>query len=100
MTIDKIKSINELEEMTYRKYVLYNSNDEIEITSNNKIDFVVSVRTVIINYIAYCMDCNRDNLENLNHWIDELEHLQYNSYNTLEDYKPLFEDYGFKLIIK
>lgn len=100
MTIDKMKSINELEEMTYRKYVLYNSNDEIEITSNNKIDFVVSVRTVIINYIAYCMDCNRDNLENLNHWIDELERLQYNSYNTLEDYKPLFEDYGFKLIIK
>ena len=82
------------------KYVLYNSNDEIEIASNDKKDFVVGVRTVIINYIAYCMDCNRDNLESLNYWIDELEHLQYNSYDTLGDYKPLFEDYGFKLIIK
>ena len=82
------------------KYVLYNSNNEIELVSNNKEDFTVSVRTVIANYIVYCMDCNRDNLEGLNHWIDELEHLQYNLYNTLEDFKPLFKEYGFKLIIK
>ena len=81
-------------------YVLYNSNNEIELVSNNKEDFIVGVRTVIINYIVYCMDCNRDNLEGLNHWIDELEHLQYNLYNTLEDFKPLFKEYGFKLIIK
>lgn len=82
------------------KYILYSSNNEIEVANNNETDFLVGVRTVIINYIAYCMDCNRDDLESLNHWIDELEHLQYNSYNTLEDYKPLFEEYGFKLIIK
>ena len=82
------------------KYVLYNSNNEIELVSNNKEDFTVSVRTVIVNYIVYCMDCNRDNLEGLNLWLDELEHLQYNSYDTLEDFKPLFKDYGFELIIK
>lgn len=83
-----------------KQYVLYNSNDEIELISNNKEDFIINVRTVIINYIVYCLDCNRDNLEGLCHWIDELEHLQYNSNNTLEDYRPLFEEYGFKLIIK
>ena len=82
------------------KYVLYNSNNEIELVSNNKEDFIEGVHTVIVNYIVYCLDCNRDNLEGLNHWIDELEHLQYNLYNTLEDFKPLFKEYGFKLIIK
>ena len=82
------------------KYVLYNSNNEIELVSNNKEDFIVGVRTVIVNYIVYCMDCNRDNLEGLNQWLNELEHLHYNSYNTLEDYSPLFKEYGFKLIIK
>ena len=82
------------------KYVLYNSNNEIELVGNNKEDFIVGVRTVIVNYIVYCMDCNRDNLEGLNQWLNELEHLQYNLYNTLEDFKPLFEEYGFKLIIK
>ena len=82
------------------KYVLYNSNNEIELVSNNKEDFTVSVRSVIVNYIVYCMDCNRDNLEGLNRWLNELENLQYNLYNTLEDFKPLFEEYGFKLIIE
>ena len=82
------------------KYVLYNSNNEIELVSNNKEDFIIGVRSVIVNYIVYCMDCNRDNLEGLILWLDELEHLQYNLYNTLEDFKPLFEGYGFKLIIK
>lgn len=82
------------------KYVLYDSNNEIELVGNNKEDFIVGVRTVIVNYIVYCMDCNRDNLEGLNQWLNELEHLQYNLYNTLEDFKPLFEEYGFKLIIK
>ena len=82
------------------KYVLYNSNNEIELVSNNKEDFIIGVRTVIINYIVYCMDCNRDNLEGLNRWLNELENLQYNLYNTLEDFKPLFEEYGFKLIIE
>ena len=82
------------------KYVLYNSNNEIELVSNNKEDFILGVRTVIVNYIVYCMDCNRDNLEGLNLWLDELEHLQYNLYNTLEDFKPLLKEYGFKLIIK
>ena len=82
------------------KYVLYNSNNEIELVSNNKEDFILGVRTVIVNYIVYCMDCNRDNLEGLNLWLDELEHLQYNLYNTLEDFKPLFKEYGFELIIK
>ena len=80
--------------------MLYNSNNEIELISNNKEDFILGVRIVIVNYIVYCMDCNRDNLEGLNLWLDELEHLQYNSYNTLEDYKPLFEEYGFILIIE
>ena len=42
----------------------------------------------------------RDNLEGLNLWLNELENLQYNLYNTLEDFKPLFEEYGFKIIIK
>ena len=82
------------------KYVLYNSNNEIELISNNKEYFILGVRAVIVNYIVYCMDCNRDNLEGLNLWLDELEHLQYNSYDTLEDFKPLFKDYGFELIIK
>ena len=82
------------------KYILYNSNNEIELISNNKEDFILGVRTVIVNYIVYCMDCNRDNLEGLNLWLDELEYLQYNSYNTLEDFKPLLNEYGFKLIIK
>ena len=82
------------------KYVLYNSNNEIELVSNNKEDFTVSVRSVIVNYIVYCMDCNRDNLEGLNRWLNELENLQYNLYNTLEDFKPLFKEYGFKLIIE
>ena len=82
------------------KYVLYNSNNEIELISNNKEDFILGVRAVIVNYIVYCMDCNRDNLEGLNLWLDELEHLQYNLYNTLEDFKPLLKEYGFKLIIK
>ena len=82
------------------KYVLYNSNNEIELVSNNKEDFIIGVRSVIVNYIVYCMDCNRDNLEGLILWLDELEHLHYNLYNTLEDFKPLFEEYGFKLIIK
>ena len=82
------------------KYVLYNSNNEIELISNNKEDFILGVRTVIVNYIVYCMDCNRDNLEGLNLWLNELENLQYNLYNTLEDFKPLFKEYGFKLIIK
>ena len=82
------------------KYVLYNSNNEIELVSNNKEDFIIGVRTVIVNYIVYCMDCNRDNLEGLNRWLNELENLQYNLYNTLEDFKPLFEEYGFKLIIE
>ena len=82
------------------KYVLYNSNNEIELVSNNKEDFILGVRTVIVNYIVYCMDCNRDNLEGLNLWLNELENLQYNLYNTLEDFKPLFEEYGFKIIIK
>ena len=82
------------------KYVLYNSNNEIELVSNNKEDFIIGVRSVIVNYIVYCMDCNRDNLEGLILWLDELEHLQYNLYNTLEDFKPLFEEYGFKIIIK
>ena len=79
-------------------YILYNSNNEIELVNNNETEFLIGVRSVIINYIVYCMDCNRDDLESLNYWIDELEHLQYNSYDTLRDYKPLFEDYGFKLI--
>ena len=82
------------------KYVLYNSNNEIELVSNNKEDFIIGVRTVIVNYIVYCMDCNRDNLEGLNRWLNELENLQYNLYNTLEDFKPLFEEYGLKLIIE
>lgn len=82
------------------KYILYNSNDEVELLSNNKEDFIVSVRTVIIDHIVYCMDCNRDNLEGLNYWLDTLEDLKYNSNNTLEYYKPLFEDFGFKLIVK
>ena len=80
--------------------MLYNSNNEIELISNNKEDFILGVRTVIVNYIVYCMDCNRDNLEGLNLWLNELENLQYNLYNTLEDFKPLFKEYGFKLIIK
>ena len=80
--------------------MLYNSNNEIELVSNNKEDFILGVRTVIVNYIVYCMDCNRDNLEGLNRWLNELENLQYNLYNTLEDFKPLFKEYGFKLIIK
>ena len=82
------------------KYILYNSNNEIELISNNKEDFILGVRTVIVNYIVYCMDCNRDNLEGLNLWLNELENLQYNLYNTLEDYYPLFKEYGFKLVIK
>ena len=82
------------------KYILYNSNNEIELVSNNKEDFILGVRAVIVNYIVYCMDCNRDNLEGLNLWLDELEHLQYNLYNTLEDFIPLLDEYGFKLIIK
>ena len=82
------------------KYVLYNSSNEIELVSNNKEDFIEGVHTVIVNYIVYCMDCNRDNLEGLNLWLNELENLQYNLYNTLEDFKPLFKEYGFKLIIK
>ena len=82
------------------EYVLYNSNNEIELVSNNEEDFIEGVYTVIVNYIVYCLDCNRDNLEGLNLWLDELVHLQYNLYNTLEDFKPLFKEYGFKLIIK
>ena len=82
------------------KYILYNSNNEIELISNNKEDFILGVRTVIVNYIVYCMDCNRDNLEGLNLWLNELENLQYNLYNTLEDYYLLFKEYGFKLVIK
>ena len=89
-----------METIKIGKYVLYNSNNEIELISNNKEDFILGVRTVIVNYIVYCMDCNRDNLEGLNRWLDVLEHLQYNLYNTLEDYNPLFKEYGFKLIIK
>ena len=81
-------------------YILYNSNNEIELSNNNEKEFLAGVRSVIIDYIVYCMDCNRHDLENLNRWLNELEDIQYNSYNTLIDYEPLFKEYGFKLIIK
>ena len=45
-----------METIKIGKYVLYNSNNEIELVSNNKEDFILGVRTVIVNYIVYCMD--------------------------------------------